>query len=391
MPTPHFAPYSQPADQFAHLPIGWTCRTSRHHPDKQYFYNPYTRTAIWDQPEEPVFDESGITTPPLPQRRQEQPATLQIRSSGRLTDHMKMAPIQDAPLATTSASNTVHRDASQDRSSGNSASQPPATSSKLRLIDRIQPARYVPPEKHETISLRPQNGPSPRPGAGSSYRPDYSAAEPRAGSRDSPRTGDAYRPERVQTSSPSLTFKPQIPSTSSESQVKDDVFASQKHVDKLPEWLEANDPKLDSEVPSDRRRMREPEDTPNRSGSSKRARLDRDARPSTTTKDLPLPTPARASQAKDQDLPRDDDSSNHASNSRLSDKPNCTFTLNRILSSGPFGMRFAWRSATCSGHRASSSTLPLIAFVECLLCRSPDACPMVTRSIGVADFLQLSG
>lgn len=342
VPTLHFAPYLQPADQSTHLPIGWTCRTSRHHPGKQYFYNPYTRTAIWDQPEEPVFDESGITTPPLPQRRQEPPATLQIRSSGRLTDNMKMAPIQEAPVAMTSATNTVHGDTNIDRSSGNSASQPPATSSKLRLIDRIQPARYVPPEKHETMSLRPQNGPPPRPGAGSSYRPDYSAAELKAGPRDSPRTGNAYRPERVQTSSPSLTFKPQVSSAPTDSQVKDDVFASQKHVEKLPEWLEANDPKLDSEVPSDRRRVREPEDTSSRSGSSKRARFDRDARPSTTTKDLPPPASARASQAKDQDLPRGDNSSNHASNSRLSDKPNCTFTLNiRILSSGPLEMRFA--------------------------------------------------
>ncbi|KAI5453678.1 hypothetical protein NCC49_005498 [Naganishia albida] len=322
-------------------------------------------------------------TPPLPQPRQEPPASLQIRSTGRLTDHMKMASIHGSLEATTSTSNTVQRDSNLDRSSANSASQPPAPS-KLRLIDRIQPARYVPPEKHETISLRPQNGPPPRPGAGSTYRPDY-AAESRTSPRDSPRTGDSYRPERAKASSPALTFKPQVATAPTEPVVKDDGFASQKHVEKLPEWLEANDPKLDSDVPSGRRRPREQEDTSVRSGSTKRTRYDRDARPPTNATDsLPLAS-ARAPPIKDdQDSSRGDyrnisNPSTPALNSRSSDKPNCTFTLsNRVLSSGSSGMPFEYRYAVRSGLHGWSENWRSVAVLEFSLCRPFDACAMPT-------------
>ncbi|GHJ84054.1 hypothetical protein NliqN6_0456 [Naganishia liquefaciens] len=266
----------QSARSKSQLAIGWTIRSSRRDPAKQYFYNPYTQATSWEQPQEPLFDESGITTPPLPQLRQEPPTGMQIRSSGRLTDHMKMAPIQqqsvEAPPTSSTPASSGFRESRPEKSFNTPEDQRATTPpSKLRLIDRIQPARYAPPEKN--LSIRSSNGSVSRDSpAGSSHRPERAASDAIATPAESSNARESSRVERMKPSSLPLTSQSSQPSTGpNDTTSKEDTFASQKYAEKLPEWLEANDPKLVSDD-SSRRRMRG-EDETMAPGASKRPRF----------------------------------------------------------------------------------------------------------------------
>lgn len=304
-------------------------RTSRNDPAKQYFYNPYTHATSWEQPQEPSFDESGITTPPLPQLRQETPTGLQIRSSGRLTDHMKMAPIQQQPMEIASPSSTPANSGRRDHRAGkpfetSDAQVPAATPSKLRLIDRIQPVRYTPPEK--PLSLRSSSGPASRSTpAGPSHRMDRSTSGANAVPTESSKGRDSSRAERAKPSALPLTSQSSQSFTGhDDAQGKDDAFASQKYAEKLPEWLEANDPKLDSDY-SSMRRVRSSDDAAMEPGAPKRARLAPDS--------VVVKGSGSGSNSKSQDRnARTHNRANAAEShtvlaSRLGDKPNCTFNL----------------------------------------------------------------
>ncbi|KAJ9120144.1 hypothetical protein QFC22_003043 [Naganishia vaughanmartiniae] len=256
-------------NQDVHLPVGWTLRTSRHDIAKQYFYNPYTREAMWSPPGEMVFDESGIVTPPLPQFQQGPGSNLQMRTSGRLTDHMKMAPIHDTPIVIPSAG-IAHMDTSAPAVTPTTTSTP-TSPAKLRLIDRIQSARYVPQEKRETASPFVSSEPVTLiPAAASDARPGSHASEA-GGVRDITRQGDSYRPQYREPTPPVA----QPPVGPADSRNNEEVFASRRYTEKLPEWLEANNPKLDS-GDSSLRRARDDNDNSSRSASVKRVKVEED-------------------------------------------------------------------------------------------------------------------
>jgi hypothetical protein len=247
-----------------------------------------------------LIDESGIKTPPLPQPRQETPTTgLQIRFSGRLTDHMKMAPIQQQPMEVASASSTPANSGRRDPRSGKS-------------------------------SLRSSNGPASRPSpASSTHQMDRSASGSNAVTVESSKTRDSSRAERAKPSPLPLTSQTSQSFTGpDDAQSKDGAFASEKHAEKLPEWLVAEDPKLDSDE-SSRRRPRGPDDATMEAGSSKRAKYGPES--------VVVKGSGSVSNSKDRN-PRMDNTKGDAAeshtglSSRFSDKLNSTFNLRVELS-----------------------------------------------------------
>jgi hypothetical protein len=244
-----------------------------------------------------------------------------------------MAPIQQQPMEVASASSTPANSGRRDPRSGKSSGTPEsknraATPSRLRLIDRIQPARYTPPEK--TISLRSSNGPASRPSpASSTHQMDRSASGSNAVTVESSKTRDSSRAERAKPSPLPLTSQTSQSFTGpDDTQSKDGAFASEKHAEKLPEWLVAEDPKLDSDE-SSRRRPRGPDDATMEAGSSKRAKYGPES--------VVVKGSGSVSNSKDRN-PRMDNTKGDAAeshtglSSRFSDKLNSTFNLRVELS-----------------------------------------------------------
>lgn len=243
---------------------------------------------------------------------------------------MKMAPIQQQPIEVKSTSSTPANSGRREMRSGkpsdaSDAQGPAANPSKLRLIDRIQPVRYTPPEK--SLSLRSSNGSVSRASpAPPSHRSERAASGANAIPAESSKSRDSSHPERAKPSPLPLTSQSSQPSTGpNDAQSKEDAFASQKYAEKMPEWLEANDPKLDSDDLS-RRRMRSNDDTSMGSGASKRARLDPES----------VVVKGSGSTAQSEDRSARQDNRTHvtesynASTSRLNDKRNCTFNLHLV-------------------------------------------------------------
>ncbi|KAJ9103925.1 hypothetical protein QFC21_002388 [Naganishia friedmannii] len=254
-------------NQDAHLPVGWTLRTSRHDIAKQYFYNPYTREAMWSPPGEMVFDESGIVTPPPPQLQHGPGSNLSMRSSGRLTDRMKMAPIHDTAIVVPSAG-IAQMDTSVPAVTPTTASRT-ASPAKLRLIDRIQPARYVPQEKREAVPPFVASEPAAPIHAPASDVTPVNHAGQTSSVPDITKKGDSYRPQ-YQEPTPPVALPPVGPA---DGWNKEEVFASRRYTERLPEWLEANNPKLDS-GDSSRRRARDYNDDSSRFASVKRVKIE---------------------------------------------------------------------------------------------------------------------
>lgn len=243
---------------------------------------------------------------------------------------MKMAPIQQQSIEVKSISSTPAKSGRKEMRSGkpsdvSDAQGPAATPSKLRLIDRIQPVRYTLPEK--TLSLRSSNGSVSRASpAGPSHRSERAASDTNTIPAESSESRDSSRSERAKPSPLPLTSQPARPSAGpNDTPSKEDAFTSQKYAEKMPEWLEANDPKLDSDD-SSRRRLRSNDDANIGPGASKRARLDPE---SVVVKSLG-PTAKSEERSARQDDRTHLTESHNASTSQLNDKPNCTFNLHLV-------------------------------------------------------------
>jgi hypothetical protein len=303
-----------------------------------------------------VFDESGIVTPPPLQLQQAPGSHLQMRASARLTDHMKMAPIHNAPIDIPTADLTT-MDSPGPATMLPTASRP-TSPAKLRLIDRIQPARYVPPERRETVASEPvASTPAPVPQA----RPGK-PADQTSGVLDISRKGDSYRPQYQEPTLPAA----QSPVGPADGRNKEEGFASRRHTEKLPEWLEANNPKLDLGG-SSRRRARDNNEDSSRSASVKRVRVEENTPSRPAEASLTGISDDSKSTIRDAYSARnrggvDSKPSGSALRSNMADNPNCTFLL---FSTFPFrvytrGATSRWTGDPILGAKSLSRSCPSI-------------------------------
>jgi hypothetical protein len=307
-----------------------------------------------------VFDESGIVTPPPLQLQQVPGSHLQMRASARLTDHMKMAPIHNAPIDIPTADLTT-TDSPGPATMLPTASRP-TSPAKLRLIDRIQPARYVPPERRETVppfvaSEPVASTPAPVPQARPGKPADQTSGVP-----DISRKGDSYRPQYQEPTLPAA--QPSV--GPADGRNKEEGFASRRHTEKLPEWLEANNPKLDLGG-SSRRRARDNNEDSSRSASVKRVRVEENTPSRPAAASLTGISDDSKSTIRDAYSARnrggvDSKPSGSALRSNMADNPNCTFLL---FSTFPFrvytrGATSRWTGDPILGAKSLSRSCPSI-------------------------------